>query len=111
VNHLIDGLSSAVSEKAALGTEMELAKKIQTCLLPKSPEIQGYDIAASCESADEVGGDYYDVISVGGYDWIVIGDVSGQRNGRTGDDDGSDRNPYGADCQSAGSAFGVIVDH
>lgn len=27
--------------------------------------------------ADDVGGDYYDVINIGGYDWIVIGDVSG----------------------------------
>jgi len=57
--------------------EMELAKKIQTILLPKKPEISGYDIVASCDPASEVGGDYYDVISVGGFDWIVIGDVSG----------------------------------
>ncbi len=77
INHLIAGLSAAVSEKAALGTEMELAKKIQTVLLPKHPEISGYEIAASMEPAEEVGGDYYDVISVGGFDWIVIGDVSG----------------------------------
>ncbi len=77
VNNLIDGLSAVVSEKAALGTEMELAKKIQTVLLPKHPEISGYEISASCQPADEVGGDYYDVISVGGFDWIVIGDVSG----------------------------------
>lgn len=60
-----------------LWSEMELARKIQTVLLPRQPEISGYDIAASCEPADEVGGDYYDVISVGNYDWIVIGDVSG----------------------------------
>ncbi len=78
---LIDELAVA-KEKAetatkALWGEMELAKKIQTVLLPKKPEISGYEIAASCEPADEVGGDYYDVISVGGYDWIVIGDVSG----------------------------------
>jgi serine phosphatase RsbU (regulator of sigma subunit) len=77
VNHLIAGLSSAVSEKAALGMEMELAKQIQTVLLPEKPEISGYEIAASLEPADEVGGDYYDVISVAGYDWIVMGDVSG----------------------------------
>jgi len=77
VNNLIAGLSSAVSEKAALGMEMELARKIQTVLLPKNPVISGYEIAASCEPSDEVGGDYYDVISVGGFDWIVIGDVSG----------------------------------
>jgi serine phosphatase RsbU (regulator of sigma subunit) len=77
VNDLIAGLSSAVSEKAALGTEMELAKQIQTVLLPEKPEISGYEIVASLEPAEEVGGDYYDVISVAGYDWIVIGDVSG----------------------------------
>jgi len=61
----------------ALWGEMELAKKIQTVLLPKKPEISGYEIAASCEPSEEVGGDYYDIISVGGFDWIVIGDVSG----------------------------------
>ncbi len=67
-------LSKAMSE---LWGEMELAKKIQTVLLPEKPELSGYDIAASVEAADEVGGDYYDVISVNGYDWLVIGDVSG----------------------------------
>ncbi|MCP4352876.1 MAG: SpoIIE family protein phosphatase [Desulfobacterales bacterium] len=61
----------------ALWGEMELAKKIQTVLLPVRPEIPGYDIAASLEPADEVGGDYYDIISAKGYDWIIIGDVSG----------------------------------
>ena len=39
----------------ALWGEMELAKKIQTLLLPAKPEISGYDIAASVEPADEVG--------------------------------------------------------
>jgi len=29
------------------------------------------------EPADEVGGDYYDVINAAGKDWVVIGDVSG----------------------------------
>ncbi len=57
--------------------EMELAKKIQTVLLPERPEMDGYDIIASLDPADEVGGDYYDVISVGGCKWLVVGDVSG----------------------------------
>ena len=61
----------------ALWGEMELAKKIQTVLLPKKPEIKGYEISAIMEPSEQVGGDYYDVISAGGYDWIVIGDVSG----------------------------------
>ncbi len=61
----------------ALWGEMQLAAKIQTVLLPAKPELPGYEIAASLEPADEVGGDYYDVISVGGYNWLVVGDVSG----------------------------------
>ncbi|MBF0395718.1 MAG: SpoIIE family protein phosphatase [Desulfobacterales bacterium] len=66
-------------EKAmsALWGEMELAKKIQTVLLPIAPKISGYDISVSMETADEVGGDYYDVITTDNYHWIAIGDVSG----------------------------------
>lgn len=61
----------------ALWGEMQLAKKIQSVLLPKEPTIKGYTVAASMEPAAEVGGDYYDVINCKGRDWIVIGDVSG----------------------------------
>ncbi len=61
----------------ALWGEMELAKKIQTTLLPRSPVIQGFEIAAYMQPADQVGGDYYDIINAEGLDWLVIGDVSG----------------------------------
>ncbi len=61
----------------ALWGEMELAKKIQTALIPTNPKIIGYDISAYMLPADEVGGDYYDIINVDGRDWIIIGDVSG----------------------------------
>lgn len=61
----------------SLWGEMELARKIQTILLPENPSIKGYDITATMVPADEVGGDYYDIITVDGKDWIVIGDVSG----------------------------------
>jgi hypothetical protein len=57
--------------------EMELAKKIQRVLLPAEPVLHGYDVAVNMTPADEVGGDYYDIINIGGADWIVIGDVSG----------------------------------
>ncbi|MCP4347734.1 MAG: SpoIIE family protein phosphatase [Desulfobacterales bacterium] len=85
IKDLTENLEAKVKERTkelreardALWGEMELAKKIQTVLLPEKPEMFGYDISASIEPADEVGGDYYDVISVGGYDWIVIGDVTG----------------------------------
>jgi len=64
-------------EHAMLTQEMEIAKQIQSALLPDRPKMDGYDISASLTPAEEVGGDYYDVISVGEYDWLVIGDVSG----------------------------------
>ena len=57
--------------------EMQLAKKIQTALLPKNPKIEGYEIAAFMQPAEAVGGDYYDIINLKNKDWIVIGDVSG----------------------------------
>ncbi|MBN2158022.1 MAG: SpoIIE family protein phosphatase [Spirochaetes bacterium] len=66
-----------VKARDALWDEMQLAKKIQTVLLPDRPSITGYEISAFMKPADDVGGDYYDVIHAGGVDWIVIGDVSG----------------------------------
>ncbi len=66
-----------IDARDALWGEMELAKKIQTKLLPENPSMGDYEIAAFMEPADEVGGDYYDIINVAGMDWIVIGDVSG----------------------------------
>jgi phosphoserine phosphatase RsbU/P len=70
----------------ALWGEMEIAKRIQTALLPKKEQMSCFDtgkigcyaIAASMTPADEVGGDYYDVIETAkGERWIAIGDVSG----------------------------------
>lgn len=61
----------------ALWGEMMLAKKIQTVLLPAQPKADGYEVLGYMQTADEVGGDYYDVINVAGHDWFVIGDVSG----------------------------------
>ena len=58
-------------------TEMDIARKIQTVLLPKKPQLVGYDFFAYMEPAEEVGGDYYDVAHCKGKDWLIIGDVSG----------------------------------
>ncbi len=62
----------------SIWSEMELAKRIQTALLPNRQKIKGYDIAATMLPAKEVGGDYYDIIESGhGNKWVTIGDVSG----------------------------------
>lgn len=62
----------------ALWSEMELAKRIQTALLPHREKMKGFDITATMVPAKEVGGDYYDIIETPqGDKWIAIGDVSG----------------------------------
>jgi serine phosphatase RsbU (regulator of sigma subunit) len=66
-----------VETRDQLWGEMQLAKKIQTVLLPENPYIDTYEVSAYMEPASDVGGDYYDIIHVDGRDWIVIGDVSG----------------------------------
>ncbi len=62
----------------ALWGEMEVAKRIQTSLLPQNRRVGAYDVAARMQPAAEVGGDYYDIIQAGEErNWIAIGDVSG----------------------------------
>lgn len=62
----------------ALWGEMEVAKRIQTSLLPRKLKLEGYNAAAVMLPAEEVGGDYYDIIqTTAGETWISIGDVSG----------------------------------
>jgi DNA-binding LacI/PurR family transcriptional regulator/serine phosphatase RsbU (regulator of sigma subunit) len=60
-----------------LAQEMAVAQRIQTALAPKDLAVPSLAIAARSEPADEVGGDYYDVIPVDGGCWIGIGDVAG----------------------------------
>jgi serine phosphatase RsbU (regulator of sigma subunit) len=61
----------------ALWGEMQIAEKIQTVLLPKNPSVRGYEALAYMKPAEQVGGDYYDIINTGANDWVIIGDVSG----------------------------------
>jgi phosphoserine phosphatase RsbU/P len=66
------------SARDALWGEMEVAKRIQTALLPQNRRVGAYDVAARMQPAAEVGGDYYDIVEAGeGRHWIAIGDVSG----------------------------------
>jgi serine phosphatase RsbU (regulator of sigma subunit) len=57
--------------------EMDLARKIQTVLLPQDTRARECEIGAKMVPADAVGGDYYDILDVDGADWVLIGDVSG----------------------------------
>ncbi len=67
-------------ENIRLGAEVAVARKLQLMLLPSPQElhhINGLDIAGFMEPADEVGGDYYDVLQRAERVKIAIGDVTG----------------------------------
>ena len=68
------------SENLRLGAEVEVARQIQMMVLPTNEELGGInelEIAAFMEPADEVGGDYYDVLQLDDRVKIGIGDVTG----------------------------------
>ncbi|MEG5062842.1 SpoIIE family protein phosphatase [Microcoleus sp. B3-A4] len=62
-----------------MGTELDIVRQMQQMILPNAEElkIEGLDIAAYMEAADEVGGDYYDVLNTDGVVTLGIGDVTG----------------------------------
>jgi serine phosphatase RsbU (regulator of sigma subunit)/PAS domain-containing protein len=64
-------------ERERMTAELEIARRIQTSLVPSTLAVPGLEIAACMETFTEVGGDYYDVIPVDGGAWLGIGDVSG----------------------------------
>ncbi|AFY81870.1 AAA family ATPase [Oscillatoria acuminata] len=68
------------AENIRMGAELDVTQRLQKMLLPSQSEldgIEGLDIAGFMEPADEVGGDYYDVLKSGDRIKIAIGDVTG----------------------------------
>jgi len=73
-------LQQLKAENLRLATELEITRQLQQMLLPRERElgtIAGLDIAGFMEPAEEVGGDYYDVLKYNGSLKIGIGDVTG----------------------------------
>ena len=67
-------------ENVRMGAELQVTEKIQRLILPSKEELEAVgnlDIAGYMEPADEVGGDYYDVLQRDGRLKIAIGDVTG----------------------------------
>lgn len=67
-------------EQERMKRELQIARDIQTALLPAScPEVPGLKLASLYRAAAEVGGDYYDFIESGRRGlWLVVADVSGK---------------------------------
>ncbi|MEB3336407.1 MAG: PP2C family protein-serine/threonine phosphatase [Leptolyngbyaceae bacterium] len=58
-----DELTVELRKKERLDRELEIGAEIQVQLLPRQcPKIQGMELAARCQTASKVGGDYYDFI-------------------------------------------------
>jgi serine phosphatase RsbU (regulator of sigma subunit) len=76
----IEDLMKESAEKERLEEELRIARTIQMSLLPKDAvRISGMSIAAMCLPANEVGGDYYDLIPLGEERLaVLIADVSGK---------------------------------
>ncbi|MDY7014365.1 MAG: SpoIIE family protein phosphatase, partial [Cyanobacteriota bacterium] len=67
-------------ENLRLSAELDIAKQLQHMVLPNTEELQaveGLEIAGFMEPANEVGGDYYDVLQGENGVKIAIGDVTG----------------------------------
>ena len=67
-------------ENVRMSSELDVAKKLQMMVLPREEEIkkvETLDISMKMAPADEVGGDYYDVIDFKDKTLIGIGDVTG----------------------------------
>jgi signal transduction histidine kinase/serine phosphatase RsbU (regulator of sigma subunit)/FixJ family two-component response regulator len=68
------------AENLRMSAELDILRQMQQMILPKPEELQeieGLQIAGFMEPADEVGGDYYDVLNHDGVITLGIGDVTG----------------------------------
>ncbi|MFQ5602341.1 MAG: SpoIIE family protein phosphatase [bacterium] len=82
-NQMGDKLKDSIAEareKERLAHELTIARQVQLDLLPRNlPEIRGFQIAATLETANEVGGDFYDILPLSEDKYLfTIGDVSGK---------------------------------
>jgi serine phosphatase RsbU (regulator of sigma subunit) len=76
----LDTLNQRLKEdNLRMGAELDIVRQMQQMILPNADEleIEGLDIAGYMEAADEVGGDYYDVLNTDGVVTLGIGDVTG----------------------------------
>lgn len=81
VEKRISELLHSKQENIRISTEVEVARQIQEIILPTQAELQvikDLDIAVYMQAADEVGGDYIDVLPYADNKLLIcIGDVTG----------------------------------
>jgi serine phosphatase RsbU (regulator of sigma subunit) len=72
--------AAVTSQREALMKEFSIAHRVQQEMLPEHPpEIPGCSVSASCQPAQEVGGDLFDFLQLPDGRWTIgVGDVSGK---------------------------------
>ncbi len=83
IREYVNNLREVTSEKERIGAELDVARHIQSsmlpCIFPAFPERREFDIYATMTPAKEVGGDFYDFFMVDERHLaIVMADVSGK---------------------------------
>jgi sigma-B regulation protein RsbU (phosphoserine phosphatase) len=80
VARLTTAIGREMAQRERLNRELEIAREVQEHLFPQRlPKVLGLDYCGQCRPAREVGGDYYDFLSLpGGRLGIAIGDISGK---------------------------------
>jgi serine phosphatase RsbU (regulator of sigma subunit) len=80
VAQLVRQRQAEARERGRIEQELRVARLIQQTLLPKAlPELPGWQVEAHYQPAREVGGDFYDFLTLpGGRLGVVVGDVTGE---------------------------------
>ena len=84
INHAIEAQLRVAAEKAEAerraARELEIAKEVQLKLFPQTmPVLDTIEYAGVCIQAQQVGGDYYDFLSLGqNHMGMVLADISGK---------------------------------
>ncbi|HWH56639.1 MAG TPA: SpoIIE family protein phosphatase [Terriglobales bacterium] len=73
-------LAEKIAQERRSAQELEFAKQVQARLFPQIlPQLESLEYAGACIQAREVGGDYYDFLSLGPQRLgLVLGDISGK---------------------------------
>lgn len=74
------GLRDTLDEKKRIDHDLAVARRIQASLLPEElPHVEGVELAAFNEAAQQIGGDYYDFVRIDDrHLGIAMADVSGK---------------------------------
>jgi sigma-B regulation protein RsbU (phosphoserine phosphatase) len=74
----LEAAQTQLARKERMERELELARQVQQSMLPHTfPQVPSFQFAARYESARQVGGDFYDVITLDSqYFGVAVADVS-----------------------------------